>query len=77
MSNPFERRGRSIKSYKLARVLVRLVRDEGVLAPDLAYASLPSRVRAARIAGVHAPSEATWAEAVALVEEWVREDDGA
>lgn len=67
-ANPWEHRARSVKAFKISRILVRTCRDTGFDPARLADANEIERARAARIANVPYPSEATWAEAVALTE---------
>lgn len=68
-ANVYEARARAAKSYKLSRVIVRACRAAQIRPDQWATASPAVRARAAGIAGVRRPSEATWMAAVTIANE--------
>lgn len=76
MGNPYEERARAIKSFKLARVIVRACRtdpDADLLGGFAACSDDDdARVRTAFLARVPLPSDQTWEVATALAAEWLR-----
>ena len=73
MTNEHEARARARKAYRIARVLVRAVRDHGQSLDDYEAAGEPVRETAARVARVRKPSTETWAQAVAIAREQLAE----
>jgi hypothetical protein len=70
--NEYEARGRALKAFKLARVLVRLCqRFPQYDDTTLAHASTEARAKAASMAHVKAPSDATWDQALELLRVWL------
>lgn len=70
----WEARARAAKSYRLARVLVRVCR-QAQLDPALLDQAPPGwRRSTAKLAGIHPPSDATWAAAMVLVRGWLGQD---
>lgn len=65
VENQWEARGRAVKGYKIARVLLRLL-EAGTTAEEIETMSDSLRERAARLAGVKPPSRQTWEIATAL-----------
>jgi len=58
--NPWEERARAIKAYKMARVVVRAVRETGLPFVKVENATIRERLKVAELAGVSPSSDVTW-----------------
>jgi hypothetical protein len=70
--NEHEARARAVKSFKIARVLVRLCRRFPRY-DDVSLADADEHVReaVAKLAGVNPPSDETWTQALELLRVWL------
>lgn len=68
-TNPYERRSRAVKAFRLARVVVHASAAAGLDAAAWLDAPAPLRSRVAALAGTRPPSDETWRAAVAIAAE--------